>query len=125
MGFFTAVAATGGVYTPTLFNTTNIDASTPNEARFHRVGDTVFVSGSLSVDPTSGGGGTAAELGISLPVASTVSAANKASGSLTGDSGDDNGLIVGDVANDRVNANWDATHVTNLPYKFEFSYEVE
>lgn len=68
-----------GTYTPTLTNTTNIDSSTASSAtRWTRVGNFVFVSGQLVIDPNSASALTT--LYISLPISSTISGASSLSG---------------------------------------------
>ncbi len=57
-----------GTYTPTLTNTTNIDASDPKACQWTRVGNVVTVGGQFDVDPTSSAAATV--LGMSLPIAS-------------------------------------------------------
>lgn len=65
----TVVLATGS-YTPTLFNTANVAASTAQVCRYMRVGDTVTVSGYFNVDPTTIS--TLTTIGMTLPIASNL-----------------------------------------------------
>lgn len=59
-----------GVYTPTLTNGSNVDASTAYQCQFLRVGDVVTVSGRVDIDATSTPLPT--EVVMSLPIASNV-----------------------------------------------------
>lgn len=112
-----------GTYTPTLTNTTNIDASTPRQATYMRVGNTVTVSGQLDIDPTTTL--TATLLGISLPIASNFSTAYQGGGtaSATGIASMTGG-IEADPTNDRVSLKFIATDVTNQTMCFSFSYQI-
>lgn len=60
-----------GTYTPTLNGITNIDALTPYQCQYLRVGNNVTVSGMLLVDVTNTA--TDSEFTITLPIASTFS----------------------------------------------------
>lgn len=58
-----------GTYTPTISNTTNVQASTSGVCQWLRVGNVVTVSGVLQIDPTAGGG---TQFDVSLPIASST-----------------------------------------------------
>lgn len=62
---------TGGTYTPTLTNTTNITSSTAQNCQYTQVGNIVTVFGSVIVTTTLA---VASTLLISLPIASTFAA---------------------------------------------------
>lgn len=120
-GSATLVLASG-VYTPTLTGVANVGASTPYEFQYLRLGTVVTVSGKVDVDPTAPG---ATQLGISLPVASNLGAAEDCAGvgaspGIAGQSG----AILGDVANDRAELNWVAVDLTNQAWYVHFSYAV-
>ena len=66
-----------GSYTPTLTGVTNVAASTAYACQWMRVRDVVTVSGKVDVDPTVVG---STKLGISLPIASNLSAAEQCAG---------------------------------------------
>lgn len=66
-GYWTVVGATGGVYTPTLNNTTNVSASTARECVWTYAGGIVRVSGRAEVTTTAGGD-AATVLDVSLPI---------------------------------------------------------
>lgn len=72
-----------GTYAPTLFNTTNISASTTFLIQYSKVGNVVTVSGMVTVTPTAIGG---IVLGISLPIASAFAGPAYASGTAVVDS---------------------------------------
>lgn len=111
-----------GTYTPTLTNTTNIDASTPRQATYLRVGNTVTVAGQLDIDPTAA---AATLLGISLPIASNFGTAFQAGGtaSATGIAGMCGG-IEADATNDRVSLKFIASDVTNQTMAYQFTYQI-
>lgn len=88
-----------GTYTPTLTSVLNVSASTAFTCQWMRVGNVVSVSGKLDMDPTSAG---ATELGISLPIASGLTALQQAGGTAVAISGGQAGFVYADPANDRV-----------------------
>ena len=111
-----------GIYTPTLTNVANIDASTAFSCQYMRVGDTVTVSGRANVDPTATG---SVLLGISLPIASNFANLNECAGaafcpSLSGVGA----AILADATNDRAQMEWIATNTANQALFFNFSYRV-
>jgi hypothetical protein len=117
----TALGLASGTYTPTLFNTTNVAASTAYQCQYLQVGSVVTVSGKVDADPTAA---VATVLGISLPIASNLGAAEDCAGTghapgIAGQSA----AIVGDVANDRATLQWVAVDVTNQSWYFQFMYE--
>lgn len=68
----TSLQLASGQYTPTLTDVTNVAShGTVSDFNYMRVGNTVSVSGRVSIDPTSASIDT--ELGISLPIASNFS----------------------------------------------------
>lgn len=112
-----------GTYTPTLSNTTNVDASTARLCTYMRIGGTVTVSGQLDIDPTTTL--TATLLGISLPIASALTTAFQLGGtaSATAISGMTAG-IEADATNDRASLKFIATDVSNQTMCFTFTYQV-
>lgn len=111
-----------GAYTPTLFNTTNLAASTAYVCQYLRVGNTVTVSGKVDVDPTAAG---STVLGISLPVASNLSAAEQCSGTAAAIAiAGQCAAILGDAANNRALMQWIAVDTTNQAMHFSFTYLV-
>lgn len=111
-----------GTYTPTLFNTTNLDASTAYVCQWIRVGNVVTVSGRVDIDPTVI---ASTLLGISLPIASNLASANGvdcagtacASGSLS-----ESGAITGDSTNDRASLSLVSVTTGNHSVFFTFTY---
>lgn len=115
-----SVLTASGVYTPTPTNVTNLAASTAYALQYSRTGDVVNVSGVIDADPTAAG---ACELGITLPVTSTLAAAGQCAGAGASESGEAV-VIKGDVANARASLVWVAADLTNHPIYFSFSYRV-
>lgn len=116
-------ALVGSVYTPTLTNVANLDGSTAYECQYMRVGGTVVVSGKVDVNPTAPAALT--QLGISLPIASNLGAAEDCAGTAfaSGIAGQ-GAAIRGDVANDRAEMVWISADVTNQPMYFTFAYQI-
>ena len=109
-----------GTYTPTLYNTTNIDASTAFVCRYIRIGNMVIVSGQVNIDATAT---TATVLGMSLPIASTLSNAYELSGS--GANAENVSIrIYGDTTNNRALFGFTATSTANRGYNFTFTYQI-
>lgn len=126
-GSFTTLSITqgaviSGTYTPTLFNVANLDASTAYTAQYMRVGGVVTVSGKVDVDPTAL---LSTKLGISLPVASTLSAAEKCSGNAVANSiASEAAAIEADTVNNRAQMEWISVSVANHSMYFDFTYQV-
>jgi hypothetical protein len=111
-----------GVYTPTLTNVANLDASTAYSCQYVRVGSVVTVSGQVDVDPTAA---AATQLGLSLPIASNFANANECAGTAfaSGIAGQ-GAAIRGDATNNRAELVWIAGDLTNQPMFFSFIYRV-
>ena len=112
-----------GVYTPTLTNVANLDASTAFQCQYMRVGATVTVSGKVAVDPTLTA--TTTQLGISLPIASNIGAEEDCCGTAAAKAiaGQSAGIL-GDATNDRAQMEWKAGDITNQSMYFSFTYRI-
>lgn len=110
-----------GVYTPTLTNTTNLDASTAYECQYMRVGATVTVSGKVDVDPTAA---ASTVLGISLPIASNIGATEDLAGTAANPAAQESAALLGDAANNRATMQWIAVGTANRTMYFTFTYQV-
>lgn len=118
-----ALTLAAGIYTPTLTNVTNVFASTAYQCQYLRVGAVVLVSGKLDIDPTTTL--TSTKLGISLPVASNLGAAEDCGGvAFASAIANQGAAILGDAANDRAQLEYIAADVTNQPMYFSFTYRV-
>lgn len=111
----------GGVYTPTLTNTTNIDASTASICQYMRVGTIVTVSGRVDIDATAT---TTTILNVSLPIASDVSDAVQVAGTMSGLGGTEPGAIYGDAATDTATFQYVAAGTGNRTFYFHFTYRI-
>lgn len=112
-----------GTYTPTLTNVANLDGSTAYDAQYMKVGSTVTVSGKVDVNPTLTV--TSTQLGISLPIASALSAAEQCGGTAfaPGIAGQ-GAAILADATNDRAQMQWVASDVSNQSMYFTFTYKI-
>ena len=114
-----------GTYTPTLTNTTNISSSTAFTNQYMRVGNTVIVSGQVTIDATTGATNTV--LGMTLPIASAFTSSRQAAGSgcsySTTQYGDNNIAIIADATNDRVEFRLFPDGNSQI-YTFSFTYRV-
>ncbi len=91
------ITITSDVYTPTGTAITNIDSVTPGTFMYIRIGSTVHVTGSVSVDATAGAG-AATQYDLSLPIASNL---GTLAGHMTFNSPLEVGRVTADAANDR------------------------
>ena len=108
-------------YSPTLYNTENISASTAYVCSYYRVGNIVTVFGWVGIDPTSAALGTT--LGLSLPIASNFTAIENLNG-VGSNFYKESCRIYADTTNDRATMNWTATEVANNTWSFIFAYRV-
>lgn len=112
-----------GTYTPTLFNTTNVAASTSYEAWWTRIGNLVTVYGTVDIDPTAAAP-TATVLGISLPIASNLGNTTQGTGQAVNDNFNVVGLMYSDAANDRMALAFNATNGNNQGFRYTFRYKI-
>lgn len=110
---------TGATYTPTLTDVANLDSSTAYVCQYMRVGAVVTVSGKVDVDPTAGT--TTTQLGISLPVASTLSANQEVAGAGSTIAGNA-GALLGDTVNDRAQLEFVSAGTSSETFFFTFTY---
>jgi hypothetical protein len=111
-----------GTYTPTLTNTTNLDASTAFLSQWMRVGNVVTVCARVTVDPTVIT--TTTVLGMSLPIASAIANAQEIAGTVGGDGVSSSGIVKGDAANDRATLNFISGLSVSYDIYCTFSYLV-
>lgn len=116
-------ATSSGTFTPTLTNVANLGASTAYQCQYLKAGSTVTVSGKVDVDPAVAA--TSTSLGISLPIASSLGAAEDLAGCAFCPSVAGQGAaLLADTTNDRAQMTWVATDITNQPMYFTFTYQV-
>ncbi len=109
------------VYTPTLTNTTNLDASTAYSCQYMRVGAVVTVSGKVAMDPTATGNTV---LNVSLPFASDVSDDVQVAGTFHGLGSTEPGVIYGDAATNTAVFQHNAIGTGNRTFFFQFTYRI-
>jgi hypothetical protein len=117
-----APLVTNGVYTPTLFNTTNIDSTTAFQCQYMRVGSVITVSGKITINPNNSGSTTV--IGVSLPVASNFGAEEDCGGVAACTSTQQSAAIMADAANNRATIEFVATSGTPRDWFFTFTYRV-
>jgi len=110
-----------GTYTPTLTNTTNLDASTAYACQYLRVGNTVTVSGKVDMDPTAAG---TTELRMSLPIASTFASEQQCGGTAAASAIHQSVRILGGASVTTARFVFQAPDGTNRSYNFSFTYLV-
>jgi hypothetical protein len=119
------VTVVQGTYTPTLFNTTNVAASTAHVCNYLRIGNTVEVWGQYEMDATSTALTTV--LGMEVPIASDFADAGDASGlSMLSDGGSERVMSCkADTTNDRFTWTNLMVNSTNQTYSFHAIYKVQ
>lgn len=114
-----------GTYTPTLTNVTNVSASTAYACQYMRVGNTVTVSGKIDIDITVSG---AFEVGVSLPIASALTADEQCAGTAVGTNHTptdaDAMWIKADGTNDRAAFMGNDSGTTDHTHYFTFTYRI-
>lgn len=113
---------TSGTYTPTLTNTTNIAASTALVTHYIRIGDEVQIGGIVNIDPTAAG---ACVMGMSIPIASNLTATADLSGTIVSSTSGENGYASADTTNDRATFNFVVSNTANHTFGFTISYTVK
>ena len=112
-----------GTYTPTLTNSSNIDASTAFLCQYMRVGNVVTVSGQVNIDFTSAA--TYTSLGMTLPIASDFANASELGGVASSGVATVNTLgILADVTNNRAQFDGCSAATVNTAMRFSFTYLV-
>lgn len=113
-----------GTYTPVLTNVTNVSSSTAYSCQWVRIGNVVTVSGKVDIDPSAA---VLTELGMSLPVASAMTAQENLGGTAaTAAAASVIGTIRADATNDRAAFVFVASvTLANDSYFFTFSYLIK
>lgn len=112
-----------GTYTPSATNVANVSSSSPQTARWVRVGDQVTVYGRISIDPITTA--TSTRVRVSLPVASNLGSSNDLAGVCVGDLSDESaGHIVADTANDEAIIEAYPVSILQHTYAYSYSYTV-
>jgi hypothetical protein len=115
-----------GTYTPTLTGVTNVASTTAFTCQYMRVGNTVTVSGKVTITPTSNN--TLTVLGVSLPIASNFAAEENCGGlahTLNNTTNAQHGAsIYADATNDRATFNYYETNGVADDFTFTFTYRI-
>jgi hypothetical protein len=124
------IAATGtptsSFRTPTATNDANVDASTPGEEHYYRIGDLIHVWGTIEIDATAAN--TTTTFFLDFPVASAISAQTQVTGgqvtaqTTTGTIGV--GYVIASVANDNALFNLTPSGTGAITYSYSYSYRV-
>ena len=119
----TVAALDSGTYTPSVTNVANVSSSSPQVARWIRVGDQVTVYGRISIDPITTA--TSTQVRVSLPVASNIGSNNDLAGVCVGDLSDESaGHIVGNAANDEALIEAFPVSTAQHTYAYTYSYTI-
>lgn len=112
---------TTGTYTPTLYNTTNVAASSVGNMYYVELPNHVIVMGRISIDTTSTGDTV---LGIELPASSNITAVEEVSGIAGNSTGTEFAVIYGDTTNDRATLRFTAVGTAETNWNLFFIYKV-
>lgn len=97
-----------GAYSPTVTNVANTSSLSATGFRYMRVGNHVTVAGTVTA--TTSSSTVTAQVGISLPVASNLTAASDVRGvstiQISGGNAPVSGVVLGDAGNDRAELQW-------------------
>lgn len=115
-------ALTAGVYTPTLTNVANLDSTTALECQYLRVGNTVTVSGMVTVDPTAAT--TSTYFRMTLPIASNLGTAQDLGGAGAGNFFAESVAISGDTGTDTALLWFQSATTSSHDLTFTFTYQV-
>lgn len=120
----TMLSLADGTYGPTATAVSNVDSCAAGTAKYLRVGNTVLVSGYLTVDATGTG---ATQVGISFPIASNVSDTSDCSGcGNNGSSAGENGAtIFADTTNHRATFYVQAVSTSSINWWYQFTYIIK
>jgi hypothetical protein len=119
---FTDANVTSGTYTPTITNGANVASSTGRKTHWHRIGDEVFVEG--TVDVTATAGATITAFNISLPTGiSTFGSVYDLSGHMgvTASTGTSGGISA-DTGSGNASVSYYAPGTATFSIGFSFSY---
>lgn len=114
-----SLASTAGNWAPTATSITNVASSTVNTGQFSNHEGVVTASISLTVDPTSAG---LTEIDLSLPVASTFSNANGASG--TANTVGIAGEVIANSGDSRVTIRFNSPDGASITLRVIYQYRV-
>lgn len=112
-----------GRYTPTLTAVTNINASGAYAGHYMRIDNEITVSMRVNVDATASS--TTTELGISLPVASSLTSLQDAVGVSSQSDTNSNGIISADITNNRVTLKFESLDTVNRDWWLTFIYQIK
>lgn len=112
-----------GPFTPTITNGTNVAASTARLCRIIMMGNIVFCSGHVTIDPTAA---VQTDWYMSLPIPSNFTSAYDASGTFTSLSGVGiTGIIFADTVNDRLKFDGVAALIAAQDVGFSAAYTLK
>lgn len=112
-----------GPFTPTITNGTNVASSTARICRMIMMGNIVFCSGHVTIDPTAA---AQTDWYMSLPIPSNFTSAYDASGTFTSLSGVGiTGIIFADAVNDRLKFDGVATLLPAQDIGFSAAYTIK
>ncbi len=119
----TPITLASGTYTPTVFSSTNVDASTTYVCQYLRVGNSVTVSGKIDVDCTTAS--TGFDLELTLPIASNFVNSEEAGGTGAYPFGTNAYGIRAKPSASRIILEGVAEFNTNTTITFQYTYQIK
>lgn len=114
-----------GTYTPACTIDNNLDACTPAAANFHRIGNLVHVSGTVTLDPTAGGGATTRN-DLTFPIATDCTGAGAdTQGVVVTDVAQRAGIVFCDTTNDRATISFASETTASNDYYYSYDYVIK
>lgn len=111
-----------GTYVPTLYNTTNVTASTAYTCQYVRLSNIALVSGRVDIQPTADAAHTI--LGMSLPIPSIFAAEEMLGGTASCITANQAAGAHGDIVNNRATIRFISAPPGNRPFFFIFAYRI-
>lgn len=112
-----------GTYVPTLYNTTNVTASTAYTCQYVRLSNIALVSGRVDIQPTNAGAASTI-LGMSIPIPSTFSAVEMLGGTAASNTVNQSIATLGDTVNNRATFEFASASTVNMACYFSFAYRI-
>lgn len=122
-GNFSAANVTSGTYTPTVTGVANTSAQTAFATRYIRIGNVVYVSGLVQIDPVAAAS-TLTQVRMTLPIASELVSNNELTGVCAASDALEAGGIYADTANNAAMIEFVSATTSNHNVRFNFSYSI-
>lgn len=110
-----------GTYTPTLTNVSNVSSSAISISQYMRVGNTVTVSGSITMTPLAAGNTV---MRFNPPIASNFTNSVQVAGTIISWTGTQVGTLISDSTNNAIGVEINNTNATAYTYYWHCTYQI-